>query len=345
MSTEKPIAKMREKMGLTQAELSLLVGVSENTIANWEKGSASKWIRHLSRLCKILNCSLEDLEPEKQLQEHYRFDLTPNTLNAVKSYCLALFNNDKKAVTKISSFATLYDNQLRYWLDQADRIINQPQCDAREQVKEVDCEKIINALILYNLIIQLSYVLPNQITLEKFCEISKKVRLSHEFLSKDICFNEQHFSRKLILQTRYLSVYVIGWEPSQESPMHHHGNSLDAILILEGEMTHWLLPPEECKSENVPSENVPFEAYPSGQKFSGKAEKFTVGDWVFIDRHYAHQIANSSAKRLATLHVRFGAPPDDDKWEPSEDQPVSILQQTKQYQVMPCLEPLFLKLL
>jgi transcriptional regulator with XRE-family HTH domain/mannose-6-phosphate isomerase-like protein (cupin superfamily) len=326
MSRERPIAKMREKMGLTQAELSQLVGVSENTIANWEKGSASKWISHLSRLCKILNCSLEDLEPEKELQERPCPDLTPNMLDTVKSYCVALFNNDKKAVTKISSFATLHDNQLRYWLDQADRIIDQRQRDAREQV---NCEIVINTLILQNLSIQLSYVLPNQIKLEKFCEISKKVRLSHDFLSRYICFNDKHFSRKLIIQTKYLSVYVIGWEPGQESWIHHHGNSLDAILILEGEMTHWSLPPEECKSKNVP-----FEAYPSGQKFSGKAENFLVGDWVFIDRHYAHQIANSSAKRLATFHVRFGAPPDDDKWEPSEDQPVSMWQQIEQYQVM-----------
>lgn len=326
MNREKPIAKIREKMGLTQAELSQMIGVSENTIANWEKGSASKWIRHLSRLCKILNCSLEDLEPDEQLQERSRPDLTPNILDTVKSYCVALFKNDKKTVTKISSFATLHDNQLRYWLDQADQIIDQCQCDAKEQV---DCEIVINTLILQNLSIQLNYVLPNQITLDKFCELLKTVTLSHDFLSKYIFFNDQHFSRKLILQTRYLSVYVIGWEPSHESWMHHHGNSLDAILVLEGEMTHWLLSPEECKNKNIP-----FEAYPSGQKFSGKAEKFTVGDWVFIDRHYAHQIANSSAKRLATLHVRFGAPPDDDKWETTEDQPVIIWHQMEQYQVI-----------
>ncbi|MFN6565221.1 MAG: hypothetical protein RMY28_036215 [Nostoc sp. ChiSLP01] len=236
---------------------------------------------------------------------------------------MALFNNDKKAVTKISSFATLHDNQLRYWLDQADRIIDQCQRDAKEQV---DCEIVINTLILKNFSIQLSYIGPNKITLDKFCELSRTVRLSHAFLSKYICFNDKHFSRKLILQTTYLSVYVIGWEPSQESLMHHHGNSLDAILILEGEMTHWLLSPEECKSKNVP-----FEAHPSSQKFSGKAEKFTVGDWVFIDRHCAHQIANSSEKRLATLHIRFGAPPDDDNWETTEDQPVIVWYQMEEY--------------
>jgi transcriptional regulator with XRE-family HTH domain/mannose-6-phosphate isomerase-like protein (cupin superfamily) len=327
MSADKPIAKMREKMGLTQAELSQLIGVSENTIANWEKGGASKWIRHLSKLCKVLNCSLEDLDPEEQPQERSCPGLTTDLLETVKRYCVALFNNDKKAVTKISSFATLHDNRLRYWLDQADLIIDQCQHDARERV---DCEIVLNTLILQNLSIQLSYVLPNQITFEKFCELLRKVKLSHDFLSRYICFNDKHFSRKLILQTKYLSVYVIGWEPEQESWMHHHGNSLDAILILEGEMTHWLLSPEKCENENIP-----FEGYASGQKFSGKAEKFLVGDWVFIDRRYAHQIANSSEKRLATLHIRFGAPPDDDNWETTGDQPVIIWHQMEQYQVMP----------
>lgn len=327
MRENKPIAKLREKMGLTQAELSQLIGVSENTIANWEKGGASKWIRHLSKLCKVLNCSLEDLDLEKQPQELSYPDLTPSILDTVKSYCLALFNEDKKAVTKISSFATLHDNLLRYWLDQVDKIVEQWQRDSKEKV---DCEIVLNTLIIQNLSIQLSYVLPNQITFKKFCELVRKINLSFSFLNRYIYFNDKHFSRKLILQTRYLSVYVIGWEPGQHSWMHHHGNSLDAIWVLDGEMTHWLLSPEECKKENIP-----FEGCATGQKFLGEAENFSVNDWVFIDRRYAHQIANSSEKRLATLHVRFGAPPDDDKWETTEEQPVIVWNQMEQYQVMP----------
>lgn len=315
-------------MGLTQVELAQLIGVSENTIANWEKGGASKWIRHLSRLCKVLNCNLEDLYLEEQPQEYSFPELTSSILDTVKSYCLALFNKNKKAATKISSFATFHDKQLRYWLDQVDRVINQCQQDGG---KQVDCEIVINTLILQNLSIQLSYVLPNQITFEKFCELLRKVRLSDDFLNRYICFNDdKRFSRKLILQTIYLSVYVIGWEPGQESWMHHHGNSLDAIWVIEGEMTHWLLPPEECKNENIP-----FEGYALGQKNLGSAEKFSMGDWVFIDRRYAHQIANLSDKKLATLHFRFGAPPDDDNWETSEKQPVIIWHQMEQYQVMP----------
>lgn len=76
------IAEFRERAGLTQRELSKLVGVTENTIANWEKGrSGIDWIEKLIRLCKALDCDLESLidynPPEKEpsfaeLREMYR---------------------------------------------------------------------------------------------------------------------------------------------------------------------------------------------------------------------------------------------------------------------------------
>jgi len=327
MNQDKPIARMREKMGLTQVELSQLVGVSENTIANWEKGGASKWIRHLGRLCKILNCGLEDLALEEKTQEVFLRDLTPAILDTLKSYCIALLSKDKKAVVKIASFATLHDRSLRYWLNQVEQIIEQNEYDLH---RKIDCEVVVNSLILQNLSIQLSYSLPSQVTLESFRDLVKKIRLSYDFLKRYIRFSKEHFSRKLILQTRYLSVYIIGWEPGQESYMHHHGNSLDAIWVVEGEMTHWLLSPEECKKENIP-----FEGCESGQKILGKAETFLTGDWVFIDRLCAHQIANLSKRRLTTLHIRFGAPPDDDNWEVNEHEPAIIWQQIEHYQVLP----------
>ncbi len=65
MSNKKPtinIAKFRQKKGLTQLELSQLVGVRESTIANWEHGrSGFDWFEKLARLCKTLECDLEDL--------------------------------------------------------------------------------------------------------------------------------------------------------------------------------------------------------------------------------------------------------------------------------------------
>nr|WP_199330973.1 helix-turn-helix transcriptional regulator [Calothrix sp. FACHB-1219] len=53
---------LREKAGLTQLELSRLVGVTESTIQNWESGrTGTDHIERIIRFCKALNCQVEDL--------------------------------------------------------------------------------------------------------------------------------------------------------------------------------------------------------------------------------------------------------------------------------------------
>ncbi|MBC1237823.1 helix-turn-helix transcriptional regulator [Nostoc sp. 2RC] len=56
------IALLREKAGLTQLELSRLVGVTESTIQNWESGrTGTDHIERIIRFCKALNCQVEEL--------------------------------------------------------------------------------------------------------------------------------------------------------------------------------------------------------------------------------------------------------------------------------------------
>lgn len=71
------IAKLREEKQLTQLELANQVGVTETTIANWERGrSGVEWLDRLIRLCAALECTPEDLlsyipklESERSLSE------------------------------------------------------------------------------------------------------------------------------------------------------------------------------------------------------------------------------------------------------------------------------------
>lgn len=56
------IAKHRRRIGITQLELAQLLGVTENTIANWENNRSSLlWIDRVVKLCKLFECSPEQL--------------------------------------------------------------------------------------------------------------------------------------------------------------------------------------------------------------------------------------------------------------------------------------------
>jgi transcriptional regulator with XRE-family HTH domain len=66
MSLISNIGHLREQAGITQRELALILGVTETTIANWERGrSGLDWIDRIMKLCKALDCNLEDLITEE----------------------------------------------------------------------------------------------------------------------------------------------------------------------------------------------------------------------------------------------------------------------------------------
>lgn len=89
------IALLREKAGLTQLELSRCIGVTENTIQNWEKGRAGvEQIERLIKLCATLDCKLEDLieyVPDTETAELQ----PPGSLGRLHK----LLNTDKRAQT------------------------------------------------------------------------------------------------------------------------------------------------------------------------------------------------------------------------------------------------------
>lgn len=56
------IGELRERQGLTQRQIAMELGVTETTVANWERGrSGLDWIDRLNRLCKLLDCDLDEL--------------------------------------------------------------------------------------------------------------------------------------------------------------------------------------------------------------------------------------------------------------------------------------------
>jgi transcriptional regulator with XRE-family HTH domain len=55
------LKKFREAKGITQAELATLVGLSHNTICNFENGHREPRLSDLIAFSKVFGCSVDDL--------------------------------------------------------------------------------------------------------------------------------------------------------------------------------------------------------------------------------------------------------------------------------------------
>ena len=55
------LKRLREAAGLSQVQLALRLGVSQGTVANWERGFRAPQARHLIKLANILGCSVDAL--------------------------------------------------------------------------------------------------------------------------------------------------------------------------------------------------------------------------------------------------------------------------------------------
>lgn len=56
-----PLARLREKKGLTQNDLAELIGVPQNTIARWESGAVIPREKSVEKLAKVLGCKPMDI--------------------------------------------------------------------------------------------------------------------------------------------------------------------------------------------------------------------------------------------------------------------------------------------
>jgi transcriptional regulator with XRE-family HTH domain len=55
------VASLREQAGLTQVQLAVLVGVTPNTIQNWEKDNGLDQLERYLKLAEIFGCNVLDL--------------------------------------------------------------------------------------------------------------------------------------------------------------------------------------------------------------------------------------------------------------------------------------------
>ncbi|WP_353933375.1 helix-turn-helix transcriptional regulator (plasmid) [Okeanomitos corallinicola TIOX110] len=64
------VAQLRKQKNLTQRQLADLVGVDPSTVRNWERerGGIETFVK-LAKLCKTLDCTIEDLFEAQRVKE------------------------------------------------------------------------------------------------------------------------------------------------------------------------------------------------------------------------------------------------------------------------------------
>lgn len=103
------VAELRDRHGYTQRELALYLGVTDTTVANWEKGrSGLEWFERIANLCQLLDCTPQQLvvrEPVQKpsiKQKDRKPDEKPQSETSAKSDLKKLRKNYKNGRRKNS---------------------------------------------------------------------------------------------------------------------------------------------------------------------------------------------------------------------------------------------------
>jgi cysteine dioxygenase len=133
------------------------------------------------------------------------------------------------------------------------------------------------------------------LTHERLMDLSRRLRLSDELVASRSCFSEDHYARNLVCRTQRFELLVLCWRPGHESTIHDHAGSLNAINVHSGELTSRVF---------TPADGAPAG---SGPVVMTTEERIGRGGWAGVDRDGIHQLADTSAADLVTVHVY--APP------------------------------------
>ncbi|WP_017325047.1 helix-turn-helix domain-containing protein [Synechococcus sp. PCC 7336] len=333
MSEIHGIKSLRGINGLTQVELAEKVGIAKQTLENWEKGKCDKTIKKIYMLCQSLNCSLEELvkiiEGDRDLRIYSDRDETSlvekEDVELLSRYLLirsqSSSNKEKNlkslideiraekrrdAFVKMLVTSELITNSLNRFYKHKDMEEYTKTAEYRETVITIlSVQRMINSLRSQK----------NPLDIDTFRNIVQKAYISSKVLIEKSRYGDEEYARKKVFQTDALTGYIISWNPGQRSSKHHHGNSLDAIKVVSGQMTHGKFKPHTNRKNQIEFEGVD-ESKKASDKLSHNQlyQCFHQDAWVLIDRLYGHHILNESDKGLITFHLRLGTQPFDARW-------------------------------
>ena len=107
----KNITEIREDRGLTQEELSEIIGVSRKTISNWETANKKPRLQDLLKLCDALSCDLDyllgrSLYSTKEIETACKY----TGLSEQSAKTLHQFNKSKEVMNIPEFLSDLLDN-------------------------------------------------------------------------------------------------------------------------------------------------------------------------------------------------------------------------------------------
>ena len=130
------------------------------------------------------------------------------------------------------------------------------------------------------------------LTHKRLMNLVHRLRLSDDLLRRRSCFEQDHYARNLVCRTPEFELLVLCWQPGQESTIHDHVGSLNAISVFGGELASRLFRPVAGRHLGEgPVEMTSEERLLAGQ------------GWTGVDRSGIHQLANTSDEDLVTVHV------------------------------------------
>jgi cysteine dioxygenase len=130
------------------------------------------------------------------------------------------------------------------------------------------------------------------LTHEGFMDLAGRLRLSDDLVGSRIAFARDSYARNLVCRTPFFELLVLCWRPGQESTIHDHGGSLNAIRVSSGELTSRTFRQTRGASSSAgPVVQEAEELVPADARMTG------------LDRGGIHQLANTSKDDLVTVHV------------------------------------------
>ncbi|HEY5169365.1 MAG TPA: cysteine dioxygenase family protein [Thermoleophilia bacterium] len=147
-------------------------------------------------------------------------------------------------------------------------------------------------LSLDDFICEMSREPVSSLTHERLMALAGRLDLSGELVGNRIAFARDTYARNLVCRTPFFELLVLCWRPGQESTIHDHAGSLNAIRVYSGElMSRAFHRTRGSASSASPVVQADEERVPANARMVG------------LDRDGIHQLANTSGDDLVTVHV------------------------------------------